>query len=294
MSLAGGGSRICIACLAFLVRFRREGLPCASVNRVPSPRNDALAGNGGRTGVDKAKVRLFVEGRLEAGGCITLNDRQAHYVTTVMRLGCGARLRLFNAADGEWLGRIDDAGRGRCVMTIEAQCRHACAEPGPTLAFAPVKKDAIDFIVIKATELGAAALLPVWTRFTAVQRLNLERLRANAIEAAEQCGRLTVPTIAEPVPLAALIAGWAPEQALLVFDRDRGGPLKAVITAAAGRALPPPGLLTGPEGGLAPEELDVLEALPFVTAVAMGPRTLRADTAAIAALACWQAFAGDW
>jgi 16S rRNA (uracil1498-N3)-methyltransferase len=276
------------------VRIRRAGLPSGSVNRVPSARNNTLAGNGGRTGVDKAKVRLFVEGRLGGGAAVTLNDRQAHYVTTVMRLGRGACLRLFNATDGEWLGRIEDAGRGHCVLMIEAQCRRARAEPGPTLVFAPVKKDAIDFIVTKATELGAAALLPVWTRFTAVQRLNLDRLRANAIEAAEQCGRLSVPTIAEPAPLAAVIAGWGTEQTLFVFDRDRGSPMRAVIPTAAGGAFPPSGLLTGPEGGLAPEELDALAALPFVTTVAMGPRTLRADTAALAALACWQAFAGDW
>ena len=244
--------------------------------------------------MDKAKVRLFVEGRLGAGAVVTLTSRQAHYITTVMRLGQRAYIRLFNAENGEWLGRIDDAGRGHCLVTIGAQCRPARAEPGPALVFAPVKKDAIDFIVIKATELGAAALLPVWTRFTAVQRLNLERLRANAIEAAEQCGRLTVPVIAEPAPLTALIAGWGSGPALFVFDRDRGSPLKAVLLAAAEQALPSPGLLIGPEGGLAPEELDALEALPFVTTVAMGPRTLRADTAALAALACWQAFAGDW
>ena len=244
--------------------------------------------------MDKAKVRLFVEGRLGCGAVVTFNERQAHYVTTVMRLGHGARLRLFNGADGEWLGRICDAGRGQCEVTIEAQCRSARAEPGPTLVFAPVKKDAIDFIVIKATELGAAALLPVWTRFTAVQRLNLDRLRANAIEAAEQCGRLSVPTIAEPAPLAAVIAGWRTEETLFVFDRERGSSMKVVIPTAASRSLPSPGLLTGPEGGLAPEELDALAALPFVTTVAMGPRTLRADTAAVAALACWQAFAGDW
>ncbi|MFZ1413963.1 MAG: 16S rRNA (uracil(1498)-N(3))-methyltransferase [Defluviicoccus sp.] len=244
--------------------------------------------------MDKAKVRLFVEGRLAAGGGVTLSAPQAHYVTTVMRLAPGARLRLFNAGAGEWLGRIEGVGRGRCLVTIEAQCRGARSEPGPSLAFAPVKKDAIDFIVIKATELGAAALLPIWTRFTAVQRLNVERLRANAIEAAEQCGRLTIPVIAEPASLTELIADWRTDRTLLVFDRDRGRPLKAVIPTATARALPSPGLLIGPEGGLTPEELDALEALPFVTTVAMGPRMLRADTAALAALACWQAFAGDW
>lgn len=244
--------------------------------------------------MDKAKVRLFVEGRLDVGEGVTLSGRQAHYITTVMRLAPGARLQLFNADDGEWLGRIEGVGRGRCLVTIEAQCRGVRSEPGPSLVFAPVKKDAIDFIVIKATELGAAALLPIWTRFTAVQRLNLERLRANAIEAAEQCGRLTIPAIAKPATLAELIKGWRKEQSLLVFDRDRGRPLKAVILTSTARVLPPPGLLFGPEGGLAPEELDALEALPFVTTVAMGPRMLRADTAALAALACWQAFAGDW
>lgn len=244
--------------------------------------------------MDKAKVRLFVEGRLAAGEGVSLSAPQSHYVTTVMRLAPGARVRLFNPDHGEWLGRIEDAGRGRCLVTIDAQCCGVRSEPGPSLVFAPVKKDAIDFIVIKATELGAAALVPIWTRFTAVQRLNLERVRANAIEAAEQCGRLTIPSIAEPATLLELIKGWPMEQPLLVFDRDRGRPFKAVIPMSTGRVLPPPGFLIGPEGGLAAEELDALEALPFVTAVAMGPRMLRADTAALAALACWQAFAGDW
>lgn len=244
--------------------------------------------------MEKAKIRLLVEGRLAAGQRVSVTPAQAHYLAQVMRLGTSERVRLFNADDGEWLAHIADIGRGHCALVIAEQLRAARAEPGPWLAFAPAKKDATDFIVTKATELGVAALLPIRTRYTVAQRLNRERLRANAVEAAEQCGRLTLPAIAELAPLADLIAAWRREQPLLVFDRRRGQPWRAVLPVIARTAGPPPGLLTGPEGGLAPDELDALAALPFVTAVAMGPRTLRADTAALAALACWQAFAGDW
>lgn len=242
-------------------------------------------------------VRLHVANDLGPGLAIRLAAPQAHYLSHVLRLGRGDAVRLFNGRDGEWQGAIEAVGRGWCSVALTAQTRAQTAEPDLWLVFAPVKRARIDFIAAKATELGVSRLVPVFTRHTAVSRVNAERLGANAIEAAEQCGRLTVPEVAEPVGLEELIATWPADRRLLLCDETGAGPPVARALAAAREARPaigPWAVLTGPEGGFAPSELDLLRKLTIVTTAALGPRILRADTAAIAALACWQALLGDW
>lgn len=237
------------------------------------------------------RIRLFVDAPLAVGAAIEASVEQAHYLGTVMRLGAGDAVALFNGADGEWRARIDGASRRRVTLAVDERLRPQAPEPGPCLAFAPLKKTAVDFVVEKATELGVAALVPVLTRRTNAERVNLRRLRARAVEAAEQCGRLTVPEIRDPAPLDRVCAEWPRERRLLVLDETGGGrPLVDVLAEAPDAH----GLLVGPEGGFQPSELDALRAMPFVTAVGLGPRTLRAETAAVAAIACWQALVGDW
>ena len=240
----------------------------------------------------KPKARLFVDAALGPGAEVGLDAGQAHYLDRVMRLAPGDAVFVFNGRDGEWRARLEDTGKKRRALAIERQTRRQAAEPGPWLAFAPLKKTPMDFVAVKATELGASRLLPVFTRLTAARRVATARLRANAREAAEQCGRLSVPEVAEPVALEDLIAAWPAGRRLLVPDESGGGvPLAQALAAAADGDH---AFLIGPEGGLIPDELDALRKLPFVTAVGLGPRILRADTAALAALACWQALAGDW
>lgn len=238
------------------------------------------------------KLRLFVAADLTAGASVGLDAAQAHYLGTVMRARKGDALALFNGRDGEWRAVIDGFGKGWCSVALGERLRPQTAEPDLWLVFAPIKRARIDFIAEKATELGVSALWPIFTRHTAVGRVNVERLRANAVEAAEQCERLTVPEILAPATLDEALADWPAGRALLVLDESGAG-----APAADALADLPPGpaaVLTGPEGGFAKSELDGLRALPFVTHIGLGPRILRADTAALAALACWQAWCGDW
>jgi 16S rRNA (uracil1498-N3)-methyltransferase len=245
-----------------------------------------------------ATVRLFVDQPLWQGHEIAVAAGQANYLTRVMRLQSGDGVRLFNGSDGEWLARIIAVGRGWCGLQIEGALRAQRAEPGPMLVFAPIKKEPMRIVVEKATELGVARLSPVLTRNTAAERINLERMRAHAVEAAEQCGRLTIPEIAEPTPLVASIAAWLePSPMLFLDERGADRPIADAIgeyLARFARPGPAPGILVGPEGGFAAEEAAMLRAHPFCVPVSLGPRILRVETAAIAALACWQAFAGDW
>ncbi len=241
------------------------------------------------------KTRLYVEEPLAEGQAVGLAAAQAHYLGTVLRLGRGDAVALFNGRDGEWRAAIDGIGRGWCSLAVAERTRAQSAAPDLWLCFAPVKRARIDFVASKATELGVARLCPVLTRHTAVERVNTERLRANAIEAAEQCGRLDVPEVAAPVALDALLADWPESRRLMVCDETGRAP--AIDAALAPFAGAPPGpwaVLTGPEGGFAAAELDALAKRPFVIPVGLGPRILRADTAAVAALACWQARLGDW
>ncbi len=242
------------------------------------------------------KIRLFVPGRLAAGAGVTLSPGQAHYLGHVMRLDVGDDVLLFNGRDGEWSAEIETVKKVRCRMAVLRRVRGPAAEDGPWLAFAPLKKAATDLIVEKATELGASRLAPVFTRNTNTARVNRNRMLARAVEAAEQCQRLTVPEVAEPVTLRQLIDGWPMARRLLVLDETGGGaPIAEVLKALRGThrdATVPCSFLSGPEGGFELSELDALRKLDFVTTVGLGPRVLRAETATLAALACWQALVG--
>jgi 16S rRNA (uracil1498-N3)-methyltransferase len=236
-------------------------------------------------------ARLFVDSDLAPGLSLDLVPAQAHYLKSVLRLEEGDAVALFNGRDGEFLAQIAALGRGRCTLTLAAQLRRQGPDPDLWLVFAPVKRAPIDFLVAKATELGVSALLPVMTRNTMVERVKLDRLRANAIEAAEQCERLSVPEIRAPQTLDRLIAAWPAGRRLMLCDESGASPPIARALAAAS-----PGawaVLVGPEGGFAETELDALRKLPFVCAVGLGPRVLRSDTAALAGLAVLQALLGD-
>ncbi|GAB6052994.1 16S rRNA (uracil(1498)-N(3))-methyltransferase [Magnetospira thiophila] len=236
----------------------------------------------------RTPTRLYVTDDLTAGQSISLPPSQAHYLHGVLRLSPGDSLHLFNGREGEWLAELRDMSKKQARLEVTTQTRPQMPEPGPWLLFAPLKKDRTDFLVEKATELGAAALWPVFTRHTVAARVNQERLRAQVIEAAEQCGRLTLPELIPPLTLNNLERAWDPARPLWIADESRTGtPLKDLDVSAA------PGILIGPEGGFAEAELDLLRRLPFAVRVSLGPRLLRAETAALAALAGWQALADD-
>ncbi|MFO1152103.1 MAG: 16S rRNA (uracil(1498)-N(3))-methyltransferase [Rhodospirillales bacterium] len=238
-------------------------------------------------------VRLFVEAPLTASSSeLVVGGARAHYLTNVMRLRVGDRVDLFNGKDGEWAARVIRCDRRDCTLELQSQIAPQTAEPGPWLAFAMVKRSRLDLIIEKATELGVERLLPVITRRTVTAAPNPARLQAIAIEAAEQCRRVSLPRVEAPAELAHLLRDWSPNRPLLLTTPGFGA---APIADICRRRLPvAPGVLIGPEGGFEPSELDELLTLPFVVAVSLGPLVLRAETAAIAALACIQAYAGTW
>jgi 16S rRNA (uracil1498-N3)-methyltransferase len=236
-------------------------------------------------------VRLFVSSPLASGVAVELAQEQAHYIKNVMRLGEGDAVALFNGSDGEFRARIARFGKRAASLAVEERLRAQTAEPDLWLVFAPIKRARIDYLVEKATELGASALVPVITRHTHVERLNLDRLRAHAIEAAEQSERLTVPRIDEARALDDVIAAWDASRRIMLCDESGKAPPAATVLAAQSAASW--AVLIGPEGGFAETELDALRKLPFVSAVSLGPRVLRADTAALAGLAVLQALRGD-
>jgi 16S rRNA (uracil1498-N3)-methyltransferase len=237
-------------------------------------------------------TRLYSDAALSARAAVTLDDAQTHYLRNVLRLGPGARLTLFNGSDGEWWGEIERLGKTSGVVTLTERRRAPHAEPDLWLVFAPLKRARIDYLVEKATELGASVLVPAITERTVVERLNLDRLGAHAREAAEQTERLTVPQIRKPAALADVLAGWPANRRLLACLESGAAP--AIADQLARERPGPWAVLIGPEGGFSDSELDGLRKLPFVCAVSLGPRVLRADTAAISALSVLQAFLGDW
>lgn len=244
---------------------------------------------------DFTGTRLFVEEALAAGATVPLDKAQSHYLLQVMRLPPGAELLVFNGRDGEWRARLESAGKKAAALTAIAQTRPQPVPCDLHYLFAPLKHARLDYMVQKAVEMGASRLQPVLTRHTQVARVNLERMRANAIEAAEQCGVLGVPEIGEPVSLSAALAGFAAERLLIFCDEraDVADPL-AVLATARGTGPASLAVLIGPEGGFSPEERSALLQLPRVVRLALGPRILRADTAAVAALALVQTVLGDW
>ncbi|MGY6627314.1 MAG: 16S rRNA (uracil(1498)-N(3))-methyltransferase [Oceanicaulis sp.] len=241
--------------------------------------------------------RLFIDAPLSGGASLTLERDQAHYLVSVMRRQPGDTVRVFNGRDGEWRAALVSAGKREARLELADRLREQAAPPPLTLYFAPVKKARTDFIVEKATELGARAIIPVLTRRTNAERVRTDRLSALAREAAEQTERLDVPVIGEPLRLDALMDAWPQDQRLIFCDETGGAPmLEALLAVREGGSGPEQhwAILIGPEGGFAPEERERLRALPGVVPVSLGPRILRADTAAAAALALWQAALGDW
>lgn len=241
-------------------------------------------------------ARLFVEADLAAGIEAPLGEAQVHYLRHVLRRPDGAPLLLFNGRDGEWRATLSARGKKAAVAEVGECTRPQEDEPDVWLCFAPVKRARIDYIAEKATELGVSVLQPVVTRHTAVERVNVDRLRANAIEAAEQTERLTVPEVRESIDLGRLLGSWPAGRRLMICDETGNGPPIAEALAAlddAARAAPW-AIAIGPEGGFAEVELAALRRISDVMSVGLGPRILRADTAALAALACWQALVGDW
>ena len=238
------------------------------------------------------KLRLFVQGTLSTGAKITPDEGQVHYLLHVMRARQGMRVLLFNGVDGEWLAQVTEVGRRSCALVCEKQTRPQQNVPDLWLAFAPIKKTPADYVAQKATELGAAVLQPVITHRTIARRVNLERLRANAVEAAEQSERLTVPEIRQPLTLDQLLGAW-PADRLLLFC-DEGGDARPILEALSQSSREAWGILTGPEGGFDSDERAFIRGRRFVVPVTLGPRIMRADTAALAALSVWQATLGDW
>ena len=247
----------------------------------------------------RTETRLYIDeglAELAEGRELGLERAQSHYLRSVLRLQRGAVLAVFNPRDGEWLARIEALGKGWCSLAVETRLRPPAPEPDVWLVFAPIKRARIDFLAEKAAELGATVLQPVITRHTAVARVNVERLAANAREGAELCGRLSVPEVRDPLGFTDLLAGWPAERRLLVCaEAGEARPIAEVLGEAAQAAggAGPWAIMTGPEGGFAESELDALRQLPFVSPVGLGPRLLRADTAALAALAIWQALLGE-
>ncbi len=232
--------------------------------------------------------RLFVDLPLAPDAAPLIDGAAAHYLLGVMRMKAGDPVLLFDNRSGEWLGVVADAAKRSLTLRIERQMRAIEQVPDLWLCFAPVKKARLDWIIEKATELGVARLQPVITERTIVERVKQERIEAQIIEACEQCGRTALPTLAEPVKLPQLLKDWPADRALLFADEAGGVPLARVAAPA------PAAILTGPEGGFTDRERDMLVAHAAVRRIALGPRILRAETAAIAAVSLWMAQHGDW
>ena len=236
--------------------------------------------------------RLYVESGLAAGQAIEPSQQQNHYLANVLRLAEGAELLVFNGRDGEWLARVTAMTRKAVRLSAVEQTRPQPEPSDLVYCFAPLKQGRLDYLVQKAVEMGAGVLQPVVTQHTQVAKAGSDRITANAIEAAEQCGILAIPEVREAISLDRLLAGWEGSRRLIFCDEDAStnNPLPALQRIAEKKL----GLLVGPEGGFSDAERQQLRALPFVTAIPLGPRILRADTAAVAALAVIQAAIGDW
>ncbi|TNC51515.1 16S rRNA (uracil(1498)-N(3))-methyltransferase [Rubellimicrobium rubrum] len=237
-----------------------------------------------------SKVRLFLDHPLAEGQGVPLDADQAHYLFGVMRLGPGARLSVFNGRDGEWEAEVADAGKRAGRLVAVAQTRPMAMPPDLWLLFAPIKKARTDFIVEKAAEMGCRRILPVQTEFTNSERIRADRLRAHAVEAAEQCGNVFVPEVEDLMRLPEVLASWDPSRTLWFCDET----LATGAAATPDRTGAPGAVLIGPEGGFSDAERARLRALPFARSIRLGPRILRADTAAVAALTLWQGVEGDW
>ena len=256
---------------------------------------------------DFRSPRLYVEERLSSGATIALGTKPAHYLRNVLRLKPDDTVLLFNGRDGEWWAVLAAAGKG-AKLTVQEQVRPQTPAGDLHFLFAPLKHERLDYMVQKAVEMGASRLQPVLTQHTQVSRVNLERLQANAIEAAEQCGILSIPEISAPLSFAKMLAARKPDRLLVFCDED--AKVSNPVSALTAARVPPPVLplmpastetgieplavLIGPEGGFADDERAALLKQPNIVRLSLGPRILRADTAAVAALALVQAVLGDW
>ena len=239
----------------------------------------------------KTTPRLHLDTELAEARHIALPREQAHYLTGVLRLQPGDPVAVFNARDGEWLSHLTEVSKKGAALRCERRVHDAKPPPDIDYCFAPLKHARLDYVVQKATELGARRLRPVITQRTIAERVNLERMRANAIEAAEQCNLVFVPEVMEPVKLGRMLNEWEP--ARLLIHCDEAAAIADPIAALKGKSLPA-AVLIGPEGGFTEEEKRQLSSLSFVTGISLGPRIMRADTAAVAALSIMQAVLGDW
>lgn len=242
-----------------------------------------------------SKVRLHITGPLTAAQCVELSKDQGHYLSGVMRLSAGDTLTVFDGASGAFRATINAASKRGGELQIGAQVAPQRDPPDVWLLFAPIKKARTDFIVEKATELGAARICPVSTAYTNSERIRQDRLQAHALEAAEQCGGTFVPPVDDIIPLTKLLANWSEGRALIFCDETLSDD-PDWTEGGTGTPLPPApaAILIGPEGGFSPQERETLRAHPSAHAIALGPRILRADTAAVAALTLWQQARGDW
>lgn len=241
---------------------------------------------------DFTSQRIFVETPLTAGAVVACSPDQSNYLRTVLRLHTGHQLLVFNGHDGEWRATLRaDGKRG---ATLEVHALQRAQESGPDLwyLFAPLKRSRLDYMVQKAVEMGASRLVPVLTQHTVAERVNGGRMRANVIEAAEQCGVLRVAEVAEPIKLNALLTGW-PAGRMLIFC-DEAAPVANPLVALANVPRGPLAVLIGPEGGFSESERQTIAAKPYARPISLGPRIMRADTAAVAAIAVVQAVVGDW
>jgi len=233
-------------------------------------------------------TRLFVDQPLAEGQALTIDGGQAHYLTNVMRLKAGDAIALFDNRTGEWRAVIEQVAKRTVSLRVEALMREREAVPDLWLLAAPIKKGRIDWVAEKACELGVARFRPVVTQRTIVDRLNLERLRAHMIEAAEQCERTALPILDEPAKLATILRDWPANRALIFADEQGGTPMAQAVKPGAAA------ILIGPEGGFTNEERASIRALPQAIGISLGPRILRADTAMAAAVSLWMGLAGDW
>lgn len=232
--------------------------------------------------------RLYVDPPLSAGVAVGLDAGQANYLGNVLRLAEGGEVLLFDGVSGEWLARVVEVAKKRMILGVVEATRPQEQVPDLTLAFAPIKKGRIEFLVEKAVELGVARLEPVITRRTIVDKMNMERMRSHIVEAAEQCGRTALAGIVEPVKLTPWLKALDPERPLYFADETGGEPATTAFQSG------PATILVGPEGGFTPEEGEAIRALPNATAIGLGPRILRAETAALAAITSYMALVGDW
>lgn len=238
------------------------------------------------------KIRLYVEAPLAAGASVALSRDQAHYLGAVMRRGVGDDLLVFNGADGEWRAEIAAINKRQGVLVMQEQTRTQSLPPDLWLMFAPIKKARTDFIVEKAAEMGVRRIMPVFTHHTNAERVRADRLRAHAIEAAEQCGLLAAPEVDDPTKLSAVLDRWDDGRRIMFCDETAAHGAAEPALRAAGPG--PWAVLIGPEGGFSDAEAERLRARAEATPVSLGPRILRADTAAVAALTLWQMTLGDW